>query len=207
MLVVVGGHSRSIGKTSVVAGLIRALPQWDWSAMKITQFGHRMCSATGEPCACALEPQCPYTIGREDRPNASDTGRFLEAGARHSYWVRTAVGHLAHAMPAIRRIYAQSRNLIVESNSVVEFLAPDLYLVVLDFSQPDFKASSEQFLPRADAGVVIARGIPEPGGWPVARETWERVPRFPVTPPHYVTPELAAFVRSRLTPATPQPAP
>ena len=40
MLIVVGGHTRNIGKTSVVAGLIQALPQFDWTAMKITQFGH-----------------------------------------------------------------------------------------------------------------------------------------------------------------------
>jgi cobyrinic acid a,c-diamide synthase len=32
-LIVVGGHSRSVGKTSVVAGLIAALPEFHWSAM------------------------------------------------------------------------------------------------------------------------------------------------------------------------------
>ena len=39
-VVVIGGHSRSVGKTSVVAGLIAALPEYSWHAMKITQFGH-----------------------------------------------------------------------------------------------------------------------------------------------------------------------
>ena len=32
MLVVVGGHTRDIGKTSVVTGLICTLPQWEWTA-------------------------------------------------------------------------------------------------------------------------------------------------------------------------------
>ena len=40
MLVVVGGHSRNIGKTSVVAGLIRKLRDRKWTALKITQYGN-----------------------------------------------------------------------------------------------------------------------------------------------------------------------
>ncbi|HEX4605395.1 MAG TPA: hypothetical protein VH724_15450, partial [Candidatus Angelobacter sp.] len=54
-LVVIGGHSRSVGKTSVVAGLIAALPEFNWTALKITQFGHGICSADGKPCDCATE--------------------------------------------------------------------------------------------------------------------------------------------------------
>ena len=44
MLVVVGGHSRNIGKTSVAAGLIRHLRDRQWTALKITQYGHGVCS-------------------------------------------------------------------------------------------------------------------------------------------------------------------
>src|SRR4029077_19447425 len=51
--VVIGGHSRSVGKTSVVAGLISALREFHWTAVKITQYGHGVCSANGEPCDCA----------------------------------------------------------------------------------------------------------------------------------------------------------
>jgi molybdopterin-guanine dinucleotide biosynthesis protein len=46
-IVVVGGHSRSVGKTSVVANLIARLPERHWTACKITQFGHGFCSANG----------------------------------------------------------------------------------------------------------------------------------------------------------------
>jgi len=197
MLVVVGGHSRNIGKTSLVAGLIRALPEWDWTAMKITQFGHGMCSATGAACACSIEPQCPFAIAREEQPNHSDSGRFLAAGARASYWVRTAAGKLANALPSIRDIHAASRNLIVESNSLVEFLRPDLYLVVLDPAQRDFKDSSRRLLQRADACAVIERGGRKAHWAGVERSTWEHLPQFPVRPPDYVTPELTAFVAAK----------
>ena len=198
MLIVVGGHTRNIGKTSVVAGLIQALPQFDFAAMKITQFGHGICSASGASCDCCLAPEHPYAIAEERHPGPSDTGRFLAAGARRSFWVRTATGQLAGAMPAIREVCAASCNLIVESNSIVEFLTPDLYLVVLDFAQADFKASSRRLLSRADACVAIAHGIPLPLWNDVPLESWDAKPRFPVRPPQYVTAALAAFVNERL---------
>jgi len=197
MLVVVGGHSRNIGKTSVTAGLIRALPARNWTAMKITQFGHNIGSVSGRR-DCCLEPECPFAVTRELQPNDSDSGRFLAAGARQSYWVRTAGGRLRYAMPAITEIYVASENLIVESNSIVEFLTPDVYLTVLDFSQPDFKPTSRRFLNRADAAVMIARDLREPLWKDVDRGTWHSLPRFVVCPPDYVTPALADFVEARL---------
>ena len=48
-VIVVGGHSRNIGKTSVVAGLIARLPEFHWTAFKITQYGHGFCTADGKP--------------------------------------------------------------------------------------------------------------------------------------------------------------
>lgn len=201
MMVVVGGHARNIGKTSVVAGIIQALPQWNWTAMKITQFGHGVCSVSGTGCDCCLAPEHPYAMAREQRPNRSDTGRFLVAGARRSYWVRTAAGRLQNALPAIGEVQSASENLIIESNSIVEFLVPDLYLVVLDFAQADFKASSRRFLNRADACVVIERDQREPVWEGIAPTAWEGMPRFSVRPPQYVTPALAAFVDARLAAA------
>ncbi len=194
MLIVVGGHTRNIGKTSVVAGLIEALPERDWTAMKITQFGHGICSASGSACSCCLSADHPYAVAQERHPNDSDSGRFLAAGARRSYWVRTAMGQLENALPAILDVQADSPNLIVESNSIVEFLKPDLFLMVLDVSQPDFKASSRRLLDRADACVIVGSVLTEPLWNGVAPGSWQSKPRFPVQPPQYVTAALAAFV-------------
>src|SRR5205814_10702413 len=109
-LIVVGGHSRNIGKTSVAAGLIAALPQYNWTAMKITQHGHGICSAIGEPCDCAVEYDHPFAISEETAPGQTDSARFLTAGARRSYWLRTAVGQLGNAVAEIRRIVESSEN-------------------------------------------------------------------------------------------------
>lgn len=199
MHVVVGGHSRQIGKTSVVAGLIQALPQANWTAMKITQFGHGVCATSGTECDCCLAPEHAYAIAAEPGANESDSGRFLGSGARRSYWVRTAQGQLAQALPAIRELLATSENAIIESNSILQFLEPDLYLVVLDFAQLDFKASCLKYLDRADATVVIERDAAQPRWQGVGRDLWSAKPSYSVRPPQYVTPELAGFVSARLT--------
>ena len=88
-LVVVGGHSRNVGKTSVVAGLIAALPERDWTAVKITQYGHGVCSVNGESCGCAVDEHTFALTEERDRAGKGDTSRFLAAGARRSLWVRT----------------------------------------------------------------------------------------------------------------------
>lgn len=199
MLVVIGGHSRNIGKTAVTAGLIAALADWNWTAMKITQYGHHVCSAEGDPCECAVDSEHPFAIREEvDIRTGRDTARFLAAGASRSYWVRTKAGELGHAVPALRRIMETSGNVIAESNSLLQFFQPDLYLVVADFSVSDFKESALRYLDRADALIVLNGSRGEPAWSKVSPRLWEKKPRFAAIPPHYVTLELARFVKNRI---------
>jgi hypothetical protein len=199
-LLVIGGHSRNVGKTSVVAGLIAALPSFHWTALKITQYGHGICSANGEACDCATADHSWAVSEEKDRSGESDTSRFLVSGADHSWWVRTEQGHLAEALPRIRKILASTPNVIIESNSILRFVKPDLYLTVLDPQTADFKASAQTFLDRADA--VLLHSVADSKG-----PAWERVslkpvtnrPTFTIQPPNYVTPEVVEFVRARLS--------
>lgn len=204
MLVVVGGHTRNIGKTSVVAGLIAALPELNWTAIKITQHGHGVCSSHGEPCECAVtDVEHPYGVSREtDSRSGTDSSRYLAGGARHSYWVRTAMGQLAYALPEIRRIFEASEHTIIESNSILRFLKPDLYLAVMDFGAKDFKPTSLAYLDRADALIVIDHGTEQPLWSGVARGLWESKQQFRVRPAQYVTAAMAAFVKGRLSSST-----
>lgn len=194
-LIVVGGQSRNLGKTSVVVGLITALRERRWTAVKITQFGHGFCSARGEPCHCSSDLHTTAISEERDAAGRGDTCRFLRAGAQRSLWVRVKQGHLCEAMPVLRQRLADASNVVIESNSVLEFLEPDLYLTVLDARTEDFKASARRFLDRASA-VVLRSGNSAPRlDWPEARER----PIFHVRPPEYVSDDLIAFVRERLT--------
>ena len=195
-VIVVGGHSRSVGKTSVVAGLIAALRDYNWTAMKVTQYGHGICSQNGESCHCATDDHSWAISEESDRAGESDTSRFLAAGAQRAWWVRTEQGRLAEAMPSVRQKLAESKNAILESNSILKFVRPDLYLTVLDPSTADFKKSAQEYLDLADAAIVHAS----------PKTTWTNVslkpvagrPLFTIQPPQYVTQEIIDFVRSRL---------
>src|SRR5579863_7767240 len=195
-IVVIGGHSRNVGKTSVVAGLIAALREFDWTAVKITQYGHGICSANGEACDCATADHSWAISEERDRSGKSDTSRFLVAGAVQAWWVRTEQGRLAEAMPTLRRRLEGARNVIMESNSVLKFLRPDLYLTVLDPSTADFKNSAREFLDRASA--VLLHQAPEGPAWQsVSLKPVAERPVFRIKPPDYVTAEIAEFVRSK----------
>ena len=200
MLLAVGGHSRNIGKTSVTAGLIRKLRDRQWTALKITQYGHGACTHHDAPDACGCEPDDgePFALTEEYEANSTDSGRFLAAGAARSFWLRVPAGELARAEKTLRKILRQSENTIVESNSILGLMQPDLFLMLLDFGCEDFKASSLRFMDRADAFVVIDRGINGPLWEGVARGLWDDKPQFLVRPPRYVTPELTEFVASKL---------
>ena len=199
-LVVVGGHSRNIGKTSVAAALIAATRELEWTAMKITQFGHHICSARGGDCACTVtDPSHPFAITREEsRAGGTDTSRFLVAGAVESYWVRTRQGQLGEAMPAIRQILADRPFVMLESNSVMRFLRPDLYVVVLDWETADFKSSAREYLDRADAFVLLETSRPAPAWKEVPLDLIERRPVFRARPPAYFAAELLPLVRAKL---------
>ena len=204
-VVVVGGQTRNIGKTSVVAALIARLPELRWSAFKITQYGHGFCTADGKPCQCQTDDACVAVTLEREPASGTDTSRFLAAGAERSIWVRTRIGALSDAMPRITEELARSKNAILESNSILDFLQPDLYLTVLDQSVADFKESARRLLDRADAILLATGSAPCQAGANLS--TMSDKPHFAIAPPRYMSDELADFVRSRLTRPVAQPQP
>ena len=198
-IVVVGGHSRNIGKTSVVAGIIAALPQYNWTAFKVTQFGHGICSANGEPCHCETDAHTVAVTEEHNRTSNTDSARYLQAGAVRSFWARTRQGQLADAMPRIRKELIQAENAILESNSILRFLQPDLYLTVLDFSIADFKPSAQYFLDRADAVLFSSAGNTTVPIWsPALLQLVKGKPQFPIEPPTYTSPGVIQLVTQSL---------
>jgi hypothetical protein len=200
-IVVVGGHTRNIGKTSVVAGLIAALPEMRWTAVKITQFGHGVCSANGEPCDCATADHTVAMSEERSRDSGTDSSRYLLAGAERSFWIRTREGQLNEAMPQLRKLLDQSMHVIIESNSVLRFLQPDVMLCVLDPSISDFKPSALRYLDRADALIVPEHATFEELWTGVSSKLIAAKRRFVAVPPLYCSADLAEFVSAHLVAA------
>ena len=203
-LVMVGGHARNVGKTSVVAGIIGGLREFNWTAAKITQFGHGVCSVNGEACGCAVSEH-QFSITEERRADTgADTARFLAAGARRSLWVRTKQGELAAALPAFTARIEGDQFVIVESNSLRSFIKPALYIQVVDAANPDFKVSAQQFFDLCDAYILvrkIGQAPPAPADNALlAREIEKNKPCFTVNEEdRFISQEVIEFVRSKLS--------
>jgi hypothetical protein len=164
-LIVVGGHTRSIGKTQLVCDVIRAFPRTKWIAGKITQYGHGVCAQNGEDCDCAPDEHICALDWEMRADTGTDSARFLEAGAKRSFWLRTKQGYLAEGLPLLREALAEESDqraatsgqesaVIVESNSLMQFVRPSLYFAVIDPLKEDFKQSAQFALDRASALVL-----------------------------------------------------
>lgn len=188
-VVVVGGHTRTIGKTQLVCDIIAAFPKARWIAGKITQYGHGVCAQNGHDCDCAPDEHISAISWEESASTGTDSSRFLAAGAQRSFWLRTKQGFLAEGLPILRQAIGEAsesvppRNshdtengdspvaLIVESNSLMQFVKPTLFFAVLDPAKEDFKDSARAALDRADA-LVIRGDSNSPSGEPA----WMRLP-------------------------------
>ena len=71
-VIVVGGGGRGAGKTALVCGLMRALPEISWTAVKITTHEHGNSTPIWEETAPG---------------DTTDTARYLAAGARRALLV------------------------------------------------------------------------------------------------------------------------
>ena len=206
-MIMVGGHTRNIGKTSVIEGIIRALPEMNWTAVKVTQFGHGVCSINGEACDCAVTEH-RFSISEERKEDSgTDTARFFTAGARRSLWVRTRQGELFTALAALRKEIEDDDFVIVESNSLRRFMKPTIYLQVLDPFNTDFKPSARQFFDLADAYLLVDRpGLCEPSSLMtgaqavlLAREVEKNKPCFSVSAQErFMNRSVISFIQSSL---------
>jgi hypothetical protein len=114
-IIVVGGSGRGAGKTALICGLIRALPDARWTAVKITTHAHGHTESVFEETAAG---------------QGTDTARYLAAGARRALLVTS---HEVGLAAALRRILDEHRpqgSLIFESNSVLRHVQPDLCFAV-----------------------------------------------------------------------------
>ncbi len=177
-MVVVGGSGRGVGKTALVCGVIAALPELEWIAVKITSDVHMPGMPVWEEIAAG---------------ERTDTARYLAAGARRAFLLTAAdSAGIQSALDEFWQCVPREANLIFESNRVLDFINPDVCLMVSSAaSETGAKATFEPAMKSADAIVMhVQSGEPpvQDGEQPVfCVEQFERLPR-----------ELAAWIRGRL---------
>jgi hypothetical protein len=185
MVIAVSGHSRNVGKTSIAEGLIAALPEYGWMALKVSS--HRHSGDHVKNYAVVEETNCD---------GGNDTSRFLKAGACRAFWIRAE--QIETAIPAVRAIINDAPYVLIEGNSVLDFIAADFLILVLNRSVAEFKNSARGILPRADALVLIHESA-EPPEWENLLESVPKnTPRFETGDPKVFPPALTELLRSRI---------
>jgi hypothetical protein len=167
--VVVGGSGKDVGKTGLVCAVIAALRDFGWTVVKITghDYPESGDSAKDGPGVAIREET---SAGKE-----TDTGRYLAAGARRALLVTRAGSRVP--IEEIWRVVGSDRNLIFESNRIVDTVKPDICLALIGGGAR--KASFERLLRVADAVVIAGKSdledVPE-GVRRFAAEGSDRLP-------------------------------
>ena len=158
-IIVVGGSNRRVGKTALVCGLVAALPEYGWTAVKITTHDHPQPVSPARPIraeglAPARESRAPFfrqmferrtaEVAAKPEPAAeshpiweetvpgeeTDTGRYLAAGASRALLVTAPEGGLAASLNQLWPRFGRGTNLIFESNSIVHHVCADVCLLI-----------------------------------------------------------------------------
>ena len=187
-MLVVGGHSRKVGKTSIAAGIIEAFPEYSWTAAKISSHWH-MDYPAGEICVIHEEI---------DRKGESDSSRYLAAGASRSFWIRVKKEQAENAVRQILPILQFSPFVIVESNCILQYIQPDLYIMVLRSDVEDFKESARATIGKASAVVLVNCHSSPPAWESLVRKKTAGMPTFTTPDPAILPPGLIDLVRSKI---------
>lgn len=189
-IIVVGGHARNVGKTSVVAGLISAFPQYSWTAIKISSHRHSE----------LLDKDADEIFEEKDRGGSSDTSRFLAAGASRSLWARMSEDNTESTLQKLIPIIQTDPFVIVESNYILKFLRPDFYILVLRRDVEEFKDSAKETLNQADALVLVDSGCSPPAWKGLSSDALQNIPLFTASEPQSIPKGLIDLIQSRIDP-------
>jgi hypothetical protein len=159
-IVVIGGSGKDVGKTALVCAVISALREFDWTAVKITGHDYGPVEEDRPLTRAVIREE---TSAGED----TDTGRYLAAGARRALLVTRFEAVVA--VEEIRAALGEDRNVIFESNRIVDVLKADVCVALVGGQER--KPSFERLLRLADAALIV-------GG--AASADLPAVPRFEI---------------------------
>lgn len=143
----VGGAYSGAGKTTFASLILRRLK--GWGAIKYTKT-EIYCSVTDD-----------VTVISEE---GKDTSRLLNSGAEKVLWVKSPYENLAEILPVAVDKLSSKEGIVVEGNSAIEVLNPDIVIFLTGSEGDKTKKSAEKILRMADIIVYDKRppaGIPE----------------------------------------------
>ncbi len=153
LLIGIGGTHSGAGKTTIAVAILKYLK----THPPIYPFTH-----SPRIGAIKYTKTAFYSSIIDDKSILSqkdkDTKRLLDAGTEEVLWVQSPANELHEVLPmAIDRL-SHLDSIIVEGNSAIEFLKPDVVVFIADASKDNIKPSAQKILKQAD--IVIEKRTP-----------------------------------------------
>ena len=159
LLIGIGGAHSGAGKTTYAELLLGRLR--GWGAVKYTK------TALYSSLVEDLD-----TLMTEDK----DTRRMLDAGAERVIWVKSPPSELGELLPQAVDKLSDLPGVVIEGNSAIEFLKPDIIIFIFGKDAEEIKESAVGTLRKADA--VVGHTEAAPAGARVFRKDSEGTERF-----------------------------
>ena len=175
--IVVGGSGRGVGKTALVCSLIGALPEFGWTAVKITSHVHG---------------KAPQVWEETEAGQGADTARYLAAGARRAFLITAEDDELKAILTQFCENQPPTEHLIFESNRILTHLHPDICLAIAGRLASEQKQSFAEVLKRMDAMVQLSDEDRALFATPLER------PRFHLASFQRISPQMLQWLRKRL---------
>lgn len=154
IITVSGAHS-GVGKTKVSEILLRVLK--GWSALKVTVTHREGKCPVHKECHTCNELKSNFSIISNKKiieTKGKDTARFKEAGAKHVLWLKSRPRALGEGLKEVIPLFRKAKGLIIESNSVLKHLKPDLAIFVKNKNSV-LKPSAREIINKMDLVVTL----------------------------------------------------
>jgi len=167
--------------------MISGLSEFGWTAVKITGHSYELGPFLSRQ---ASEHSDPIVWEETAAGQETDTARYLAAGARRALLVTRSGPEIP--IDEIRAALKGDRNIIFESNQIIDAVEPDVCIALLSVEIKEAKPSFYRLMRKADALVYEdAAGVAVPE-FPFA------LPRFRLQSLDRLSPEFDAWLRMRL---------
>lgn len=141
IIIGIGGSHSGVGKTAIASSILNALE--GWGAVKYTKT--HLYSSIIDDVEILSE-------------KGKDTRRLLDSGAEKVLWVQAPFADLTDILPMAVEMLSYLRGIVVEGNSAIEILKPDIVIFVAG-REGNIKSGAEKILAMADV-VIYEHLIP-----------------------------------------------
>lgn len=133
IIIGIGGSHSKVGKTTLAVALLNKFE--GWGAVKYTK--------TAIYSSIVDDKEVLSVKGK-------DTRRYLDSEASAVLWVQSPVSGLNEVMPLALDKLSHLEGIIVEGNSAIEFLKPDIIIFITEKDIMRIKESGKRIMDRAD---------------------------------------------------------